>query len=217
MNIITVTPPAVEPVSDAEAFFSLKITTDPEADVSEQPELLEVQTCVKSAREECERLTNRSYIQRTLCLLKGPSRSNVRRGLQWYMNGGADALGDIELPAGPVISVASVKYYDEANVLQTVDPANYYLVQSLAPKVKFVDDFQVSIYLREDALQIEYVAGFPPVAGSPTDYRANVPSTVKQAVLLLTHAYYDGLTPSERESVREVVKDMLSGMRVVTL
>lgn len=217
MNIITVTPPPVEPVSDGEAFYSLKITTDPEADVSAEPDLVEVQTCVKAAREECERLTSRSFVQRTLRLLKGPTRSSVRRGLEWYMNGGSDVVGDIELPAGPVISVSSVKFYDEANTLQTVDPANYFLVQSLVPKVKFVDGFEASLYLREDAIQVEYVAGYIPVAGTPTDYRVNIPAEVKQAILLLTHAHYDGLTPAERESFREVAKNMLSGMRVVTL
>ena len=214
MNIITVTPPTVEPVTDAEAFFSLRITADPEADVSDEPELGEVQRCVQSAREECERLTSRSFVQRTLRLLRGPSKGTERRGLEWYMNGGSDALNDIELPAGPVVSVSSVKYYDEANTLQTVDPASYFMVQSLVQKLKFLDTFQPSIYLREDAIQIEYVAGFPPV---DADYRANVPAAIKQAILLLTHAYYDGLTPPQMEAVRGAAQNMLRDMRVVTL
>lgn len=217
MNIITVNPPPVEPVTDGEAFFSLKITSDPAADVSAEPELAEVRTCVQAAREECERLTNRSFVQRTLRLLKGPARSSVRRGLHWYMNGAAEPLADIELPAGPVTSVLAVKYYDDANVLRTVDPANYFLVQSLVPKLRFLGGFEASLYLREDAIQIDYVAGVPPVAGSPEDYRANVPATVKQAVLLMAHAHYDGLGPDERDSYREAAERMLSRMRVVTL
>ena len=217
MNIITVTPPTVEPVTDGEAFFSLKISADPAADVSAEPELTEVQTCVKAAREECERLTNRSFVQRTLRLLKGPGRTGARRGLQWYMNGAAEQLADIELPAGPVTSVVAVKYYDDSNVLRTVDPANYFLVQSLVPKLRFVGGFEASLYLRDDAIQIDYVAGMPPVPGSPDDYRANVPATVKQAVLLMAHAHYDGLAPDERASFREAAERMLSRMRVVTL
>lgn len=225
MNIVVVTPPPVQPVSDEEAFFSLKITTDPAASVSAEPELAEVRRCVKAATEECERLTSRSFVQRTLRMTMPPMRGTERRGLLWHMNGGADAWQAIELLSGPVASVSSVKYYDDANVLQTVDPADYYLAQSLVPKLCFSSDFRPGMpYLREDAVQIEYVAGYPAVPADPgadpptqADYRANIPDAVKQAILLGTHAYYDGLTPAERDSLLDAMANLVRGMQVVTL
>lgn len=218
MNILVVTPPTVEPITAGEAFFKLKITTDPQDVVETEPQYAEVMRAITTAREYAERYTRRAIVQQTLRLLRGPIMGTERRGLQWYMNGGASDWGQIELLRPPLISVSSVKYYDDSNVLQTVDPASYFTAQGLVATLRFVDGFQApSTYLREDAIQIEYVAGYAPSDATPTDYRANVPDGIKAAILLGVQLQIDALTPAEFTMIERARDSLLKGFQVYTL
>lgn len=225
MNIVVVTPPPVEPVTAGEAFFQLKLTTDPDANVSGEPEYGEVMRKVKSAREQCEQITRRAFVQQTLRLERGPIRGTERRGLLWYMNGAGSDWGSVELLRPPLISVASVKYFDDANVMQTIAPESYFVPSGLVSRIQFVNGFDApSTYLREDAIQIEYVAGYPVVPGDPEadpvtedDYRANVPASIKSAILLETQLQYDLLSPAERQAIERARDSLLSSFRITTL
>lgn len=215
MNIITVTPPAVEPVTAAEAFFKLKLTTDPDADVSDEPEYAEVMRCIKSASEDCEQITRRAFVTQTLKLVQGPAIDGDRRGLLWYMNGGTWNWGKIELKRPPLVSVSSVKYYDDSNVLQTVSPSNYFITSDLVPKVQFVEGFDTpSVYLRDDAIQIEYIAGYAPSTDSPPDLAANVPDKIKSAILLGVQLLFDKLTDKEHETIMRARDSLLASFIV---
>lgn len=218
MNIDVLTPPPVEPVTASEAFFQLKLTTDPEADVTGEPEYAEVMRCITGAREQCEKLTRRAFVQQTLLLTMGPRRSSERRGLEWYMSGASECWGDIELLRPPFIEVTAVRYYDDSNELQTVDSDDYFVQSGLVPKIKFVEGFAFpSTYLREDAIQVEYVAGYEPSEDPPTEqahYIANIPASIKQAVLLDVQLQYDRLPPADHEKVRNARDALLSGFRV---
>lgn len=219
MNIEVITQPTVEPVTDGEAFFSLKLTTDPNANVSSDPQLAEVRRCVRAAREQCEQYTNRAFIQQTLRMTLNPyTWRGERRGLLWYMNGGANAWHEIELLRPPLISVTAVRYYDDANQLQTVDQDDYFVVSGLVPKIRFVEGFaSPSTYVREDAIQVEYVVGYPPTTDSPPNLRGNVPDSIKQAILVGAQMEFDRLTPAEREAYEKAMHSLLSSYRVVTL
>lgn len=215
MNIIVVTPPAVEPVTAAEAFFKLKLTTNPDATVTSEPEYDEVMRCIKSAREDCEQITRRAFVTQTLKMVQGPAKEGERRGLLWYMNGGTWDWGRIELKRPPLISVTSVKYYDEDNVLQTVSPSNYFVTAGLVPRVQFVETFDPpSVYLREDAIQVEYIAGFPPSTDSPPDLAANVPDKIKSAILLGAQMLFDKLTPAEHDNIKKARDSLLASFIV---
>lgn len=215
MNIILVTPPAVEPITAAEAFYKLKLTTDPEADVTSEPDYAEVMRCIKTAREDCEQITRRAFVTQTMKMVQGPAKESERRGLLWYMNGGTWDWGRIELKRPPLISVSSVKYYDEANALQTVNPSNYFTTSELVPRVQFVDGFDApSVYLREDAIQVEYVAGFAPSTDSPPDLAANVPDKIKSAILLGVQLLFDKLTPAEHEATKKARDSLLASFIV---
>lgn len=215
MNIILVTPPAVEPITAAEAFYKLKLTTDPEADVSEEPDYAEVMRCIKTAREDCEQITRRAFVTQTLKMVQGPAKEGDRRGLLWYMNGGTWDWGRIELKRPPLISVTSVKYYDESNVLQTVSPSNYFTTSGLVPRVQFVEGFDApSVYLREDAIQVEYVAGYAPSTDSPPDLAANVPDKIKSAILLGVQMLFDKLTPAEHDNIEKARDSLLASFIV---
>ena len=83
--------------------------------------------------------------------------------------------GDIQLPQGPVTSITSVKYYDTAEVLQTMDSADYSLddysdPQWLSPAY---DTEWPDTLATVNAVKVRYVAGaatlpYQPTAARPT-------------------------------------------------
>ena len=224
MDIQVVVPPPVEPVTVAEAFFQLKLAAEPDADVEDDPQYREVLRAITTAREQCEQITRRAFVQQTLRLVRGPAaRGSERRGLAWYMNGGRGDWSEIELLRPPFISIASVSYYDDANTLQVVDPDDYYVSAGLVPVLRFVEGFAApSTYIRSDALAIEYVAGYPPVQAVvgppalPIDYRANVPESIKTAIVIGAQLILDPLTPADRAAMEKAQMALLSSFRVHT-
>jgi uncharacterized phiE125 gp8 family phage protein len=139
MGIKVVTPPAVEPVTLAEARLHLRI----DADQTDEDDL--IQAFISAAREEAEHLTGRAIPEQTIELA-------------------LDAFpeGAIELPRGAIVSVESVTYVDEAGATQTVDSADYALDDSqlvawLLPAYNF--DWPAT---REqaNAVRVRYVAGY---------------------------------------------------------
>jgi uncharacterized phiE125 gp8 family phage protein len=85
-------------------------------------------------------------------------------------------------------AVASVKYYDSNNVLQTLSTDDYYaaltgVMASLTPV-----DAWPETYVRPDAVEVLFTAGWPDAD--------SIPNAVKQWMLLRIKHYYDN-----RESV----------------
>lgn len=241
MNIEVITAPTVEPVTAAQAFFHLKLTANPDADVSSDPQYSEVQRCVTSSREQCEQITRRAFVQQTLRMTLPPMKPGQRRGLQWYMNGASDSWAPIELLRPPFIEMVAVRYYDDDNVLQTIDqdedtgPILYYVTSGLVSKLCFSDLFtSPSVYLRQDAIQIDYMAGYAPfvvvegveadpMADPPVDaveevldYTLNIPASIKQAILLGVQLEFEKLTPQEREAIEKARNSLLTSFRINT-
>lgn len=209
MDIIVVTPPTLEPVTPLEAMFHLKITADPDYTAEDDPLFDEITRQIASARAQCEQHTRRAFIQQTLRLVRGPAQRGeyVRR----HSCFDARPWPVLELLRPPLISVSSVKYYDDANVLQTVSPSDYYVTSGNVPTVEFKSTAAVpSLYLRQDAIQLEYVAGYP-----GTDTSAdNVPASIKAAVLLGVQLESDRLDPREREALENAQCSLLSSYRI---
>ncbi|QRF55744.1 hypothetical protein [Variovorax paradoxus] len=221
MNIVIVTPPPVEPVTIEEAFVHLRLD-DPTED---NPDTAAVRAQIVSAREQCEQITRRAFVQQTLRMTRGPARRRgERRGWDWLVGGGCMAWGDIELLRPPFIEMVSLSYYDDANVLQTVAPADFFVTADLVPRLRFASGYSIpSIYLREDAIRVEYVAGYTPKPADPDadppvaiDYRANVPASIKQAILLAVQLQYDELTPDKRKALENARDALLSSYRINT-
>lgn len=85
----------------------------------------------------------------------------------------------IRLGLSPVTAISSVKYYDVAGVLQTVDPASYALINGAdAPEVRFDVDYSFP-GVRADlpVLTVTFVAGY----GDDSD----APAPIKAAILLM--------------------------------
>lgn len=100
-SLTPVTPPAIEAVSLGEAKDHCKI--DP--DLTEDDVLLE--GLIIAARQLCETATHRCLITQT-----------------WTVSYDG-AFGVIDLPLSPVQAVVAITYYDELNVLTTLDPLLY--------------------------------------------------------------------------------------------
>lgn len=86
--------------------------------------------------------------------------------------------------AAPLQSVTFVRYYDTANVLQTLSSSVYTVPAFSEPAIIRLAYARTwpSVYEREDAVQVEYVCGWADAS--------SVPAALAQAVLMLTAEFY---------------------------
>lgn len=120
--------------------------------------------------------------------------------------------GYVRLLMGPFQSLVSVEYYDAAGVLQAADVDDYEIRLSgdfvyVAPKDNAAwptaDD-------RLDAIKITYVAGFG-------DTAADVPQSIRHAILMLVAHWYNHREASTDLNLKEVpfaVESLLNRHRV---
>lgn len=168
VGVKVVTPPADEPVSLAEAKKRLRVTVDAEDD--------DLTDLVAECREQAEDECGRAFVTQTLDL---------------FLDGFPRGRGAIELPRPPLQSVTTVKYYDAAGELQTLDAAAYHVAAGAEPgrvvPVADGDGWPVTQAGRPQAVEVRYVAGY--------GLAAAVPRSAKAAVLALVadrHANPDG-------------------------
>lgn len=160
MPVVTVTPPAEEPLTLAEVKLAAKITTSTEdAFVSSR---------ITAARIKYEADTRRQMVAATYdYFLSGfPSK--------WCND------GVIDLPLPPAVSVTSIKYLDTAGVLQTLDSANWLADTNSEPGGVYPavgSDWPATRELPRNTVEIRYVAGYADAA--------SVPELDKQAMMLL--------------------------------
>jgi len=155
------TPPAIEPVDLALAKVQCRI----EPDVVDEDGVLSAY--IAAARAWVEAYTGRGLMTQTwqVSLYDFPSR--------------------VWLPyAAPLASVVAVRYYDTANTLQTLSSSVYTTAAFSEPACLTLVDGQTwpSVYVRDDAVQIEYTVGVSDVA--------NVPPALVQAVQMLVGHWY---------------------------
>jgi len=112
-------------------------------------------------------------------------QQTIELHLPYFMN-------KIDINRSPVDTITHVKYYDSANTLQTISSSNYIanfgtndslnqspIITSILPKDNFT---YPQTYPRMDAVQIKFVAGI--------DSNADVPQTIKQAILIIIGSLY---------------------------
>ncbi len=152
------TAPASEPVTTAEAKLSLRV------DHSEEDDLID--EYIQAAREYVEGFTNRGLMTQTI--------------KQYY----AAFPCALDLRFAPIQSVTSVKYYDGANVQQTlVLNTDYYQDIITEPgQITPVDSWPTT-YTRPDAVEVEFIAGYANAA--------SVPAKIKQVMYLLIGEMYE--------------------------
>lgn len=192
-----ITPPPAEPVSLKELKHQLRMSADDDSmDDTLSP-------LITAAREWCEDFQNKAYVQQTLelALDEWPDRPVI-------------------LPRPPFQSIVSFSYTDQGGATEEWSSANYAVddYSFVARLVKKKGSSRPNVKLAEiNAIKIRYIAGCDPVEIEPegedpfTDYAANVPKKVKQAIILLAMAWFD--TPGSEPP--PAVESLLWADRVV--
>lgn len=120
----------------------------------------------------------------------------------------------IRLPLAPVQSITSIKYIDTDGVEQTLSESDadhgWQLSKDLTwrPRIDLKHDKSwPPTRVQRDAVRIRFVAGYSGDGASPEDLRANVPTPIKQAILLLIGHLYENreaVLVSDRSSTSAV-------------
>lgn len=154
-----ITAPAEEPLTTAEAKLHLRV------DLATEDALID--RLIAAARQRVELELRRALITQT-----------------WdFFLDCWPRCRQIRLPMPPLVSVTHVKYYDEANTLQTFALSNYEVATGTPGRVALKEEASwPTLERRPDAVQIRFVAGYGAAAA--------VPAAIKQAMLLLIGHWY---------------------------
>lgn len=178
MTLVHVSGPVGLPVS----IRDVKLHTRIDADVEDSL----VDGYILSALEEIEQRSGVVYMPRT-----------------WRWTGDAfPASGVISLGKGPVTAVASVTYHDAADVVQTLDPAEYLMdATSAIGRVIRVGAAWPPTAARADAVSVEFMAG-----------RGHVPLSVRHAIMVMVAQSYEDRA-GEREAFGPAAQSLVGPHR----
>lgn len=181
MSIKIVTAPTVEPI-EILGLSALKRHLNEAVDVSDNDDL--ITAYCSAAWDYAQRYTWRQLITASLRL------SLPGWFLERYFSESYKSKGSIiPIPRPKVISIDSVKYYDDSNVLQTLGAA-YWAADVEADVCELIVYDFPTVYERPDAVQINYTAGY----GTTT---ASMPPVLLHAVRLLVGQYYESREPDQ--------------------
>ena len=184
-----------EPVSLAEAQAFLRVDSSDDA--------TEIEAIIKVARQMVEDFTGRALLTQTWKF----------QDEEWP--DADDDEGPLVLPLNrsPLATVVSVKYYPfDGGAQTTLDSSKYHVLTGPMPGqiVLKYGEFWPYLYSRPDAVEVEFTAG----AASAAD----VPPTLRHAVLLLIAHLYENRAPINIGNiVNEIpytVKHLLESHRV---
>lgn len=162
MSVKTITPPASEPVSLAEAKLFLRIDQNAEDDL--------ITTLIVAAREAVEAGCGRALIKR-----------RVRESLDIWRR---DSVGGAVLGLGPVSSVVTVRLLATNGAQSVIDPDRYRLEGSY-DRPRLVFEAGVPATLRSaGGIEIEYDAGYAEDA-------SDLPVALRLSVLQIIAALYE--------------------------
>lgn len=190
VSLITITPPAVEPVTLAEAMTHLRVDAP---GVGPHPEEALITALIQAARQHVEDATGRALVTQTL-------------EARW------DAWDDVlQLPRAPVQSVSTVTYVDDAGVTQTLASAAYRLdaaglVARLTPAY---GEAWPSARAETGAIAVRFVAGY--------GLAAAVPAPIRAAMLLLVSHLYENRNAATDRAMAEMpfaVSSLIAPYRV---
>jgi phage conserved hypothetical protein, phiE125 gp8 family len=157
MKYAVTTAVSTEPVSLADTKLHLRTVT---GDTSEDSAI--ITPLISAAREYCENFTGRALAAQTI---------------KAYPESWASYPNLWQLPMIPVVSVTSVKYYDESGTEYTLDSGDYQ-VDLVWGTINILDEPTVT--LRElNPIVVEYSAGY-----------TSLPKTLRQAMLMLIAHWY---------------------------
>jgi uncharacterized phiE125 gp8 family phage protein len=216
MNLTVTVPPPFEPVTLRDVYDHLRLDAD--GSPLAHPDDLMLTRHIQTAREQVELMTRRALVRQTL-RLSMRSLPETGDALQYMSTQRRmQATTRIVLPRPPIASVLAVSYYGPGNALETIDPATYYVTDTQVSELRFVNGAPgLSLEDRPDAVRIEYVAGHEPEGSPPqtqADYAANIPRSLKDAVLVGVQMLYDSLTPPEYERLEKLREALVQPYRI---
>ena len=209
MGDVLITGPATEPVSVAELRAHLREPSDPDAVLTR---------LIKAAREYVEETTGLALISQTreLTLDGWPGGGD---GLGWWdgVQDGAiigTAPRYVELPRGPLISIASVTTYDNTNAATVWPSGNYFADTGNRPgRLALLDGAVWPLPTRSaSGIVIRYVAGHADAAA--------VPNALCMAVLQIAAHWYENrelMTMDAANKIPMQAGRILSRLRKVNL
>jgi uncharacterized phiE125 gp8 family phage protein len=168
MAIRLITPPAAEPITLTEAKAHLRVDhTDDDVLIS---------ALIQASRVYCEQFTGRAFITQT-----------------WEEVIDIFPVNEIMIPLPPLQSVTSIKYDDGGGVEQTLGLTEYEVDAVSQPGwvVPVTSGWPSSVWEGINSVRIRFVAGYAPGTNSPIDLAANVPQSLKAAILLHVGQLYD--------------------------
>lgn len=167
MRILTIAPPEAEPLTPdaAETWLGYEPGTIPDLAAA-----LSI-----AAREHVEQMTGRALARQTLELV-----------LDRFPRGPV-----LPLPRPPLVSVESVKYYDTAGTLQTMDAADYVVDTGGLPGAIYAESGWPSTSARPGAVVVQYVCG-PDTEADPPE---SCPEPLVQCMRFLVAHWYDAKAP----------------------
>jgi uncharacterized phiE125 gp8 family phage protein len=161
------TAPAYTTLSLTEAKLQLRVDGDDEDTL--------IQSLMKAVDQIAENKTNRAFMQSGYTMYSD----------SWQC--------DYTLWPAPLVTVASVKYYDSDNVLQTLDTSNYIVYSDFTPGILSIKTTATlpTLYDRLDAVQITYTVGYGAVDATEDAQRAAVPESVRSWIKLNLTTLYE--------------------------
>lgn len=200
MGLKLITPPPAEPITLIEAKSHLRVAHDLENE--------DIQSLIKVAREKCELISNRSYVQQT-----------------WELTFDYWPEFPFELKSPPLLEVVKIEYKDEDSNIAEWDSNNYVVDDySFVPKIGLNNDYSIpSVNLYPvNAIIVTYKAGHEPDdSGAETDYTANIPERYKHAIKLLIGEWYsfreEIISGTVPQKIPDGVKYLLGPDRVMNV
>lgn len=195
MIITVITAPPEEPITLSEIKDHLRI------DHSNHDTMLK--NLIQASREWVEQITGRAIVEQTRSVL--------------YKNWpGNDAF---VLPYPPIQSVDSLKYTDASGSQSTFSSDNYSVVTSREPGLLVLGYSKTwptaTLHHDEYPIEIQYVCGYAAdETASPTDYQANVPESIKNAIKLDVERRYDRPPEGYAERLDNVINTLLAPYRI---
>lgn len=151
-------------------------------------------------------LTNmeRAAVQKCEALLRRPIL--VQTAQMWF-DGGVG--GTISTPFGKLVSVVSVKSYDQASVATTIDPSGYLvdLVGEMGGRIEFL--VPVTSTRTMNTVCVEFTNGYANAAA--------VPQLLKEAIKSLVAFWYENRESYTSGEVPSNVKMKLSPYRILRM
>lgn len=173
MTVTVKTAPPVEPVTLEEARDHLRLTAT--GVPASHPDDAFIKRLIQGARENAEQYMRRSIIETEF---------------EWKFDDFPDHNAALTFPRDPVLSVESVIYSDDDNNPQSLIEFTERFSDSYSYIVPSYQSDWPTARGHDGDVTVTFKAGYE-ATGSPLDYKASVPESIKHAILLLVGHMYE--------------------------